>query len=96
MLLHIPHDTMDKFIKIIQDKSENIHCYILNPNIDDLIDANIFKLQHGNETLLFHYGIDNWNMILILEMFLYFVNQPYLIKYLLMTVKISVSKVKII
>lgn len=68
-LFHIPHDTMDKFIKIIQDKSENIHCYILNPNIDDLIDANIFKLQHGNETLfvpLWHrqleYDIDSRNI----------------------------------
>ena len=72
-LFHVPHDYMDKFAQIIKCKCDHAICYILNPNIDDLINANVYKLEHEQETLfvpLWHshleYDINNETNIFVL------------------------------
>tara|TARA_B100000035_G_C20975772_1_gene543091 strand:- start:361 stop:1236 length:876 start_codon:yes stop_codon:yes gene_type:complete len=71
-IFHISHEVMEKFIQVIQNKSEYIDCYIVNPNIDDLLDANVYKLIHKGETLfvpLWHhhleYEIDSKTIIVL-------------------------------
>ena len=71
-IFHIPQEVMEKFMQIIQNKSENIDCYIVNPNIDDLLNANVYKLEYNNEILfvpLWHnhleYEIDSKTIIVL-------------------------------
>jgi hypothetical protein len=49
-LFHIPNDYMDKFLQIIKTKCDHAICYVLNPNLNDLINAHVYKLEHENET----------------------------------------------
>jgi hypothetical protein len=71
-IFHISQDVMEKIMKIIQNKSEYIDCYIVNPNIDDLLNANVYKLIYKGETLfvpLWHqhleYEIDSKTIIVL-------------------------------
>ena len=51
-VLHITSETLELVSILIKEKYKNDSIYILNPNIDDLLEYNIYKLYVNNELYL--------------------------------------------
>ena len=51
-IFHIQNEYLDKLFDIIQSKKDECIYYTLNPTLNDLLKANIYKLQHNNDTYL--------------------------------------------
>lgn len=56
-LLGIDQDTLEKFREIMKEKIENDELVILNPSLDNLLDSEIYILNHSGET----YYIPLWH-----------------------------------
>ena len=56
-LLGIDEDTLEKFREIMKEKIENDELVILNPSLDNLLDSEIYILNHCEET----YYIPLWH-----------------------------------
>jgi len=51
-ILHLSQDILDDIRKIVIQKYENVEIYKLNPNINDLLNNNLYKLYVNNELFL--------------------------------------------
>jgi DnaJ-domain-containing protein 1 len=52
VILHVSQETIDAVKQIILEKFKNDQVYILNPNINDLFENNIYKITVSNKTYL--------------------------------------------
>jgi curved DNA-binding protein CbpA len=51
-ILHLSDDTLDEIREIVIQKYDNVEIYKLNPNINDLLNNNVYKLYVKNELYL--------------------------------------------
>jgi hypothetical protein len=51
-ILHLSQDTLDEIREIVIQKYDNVEIYKLNPNINDLLNNNVYKLYVKNELYL--------------------------------------------
>jgi hypothetical protein len=51
-ILHLSQDTLDEIREIVIQKYDNVEIYKLNPNINDLLNNNVYKLYVNNELFL--------------------------------------------
>jgi hypothetical protein len=51
-ILHLNNDLLDKVRDIIQNKYDNVEIYKLNPNINDLLECNFYKLYIESQLYL--------------------------------------------
>jgi hypothetical protein len=51
-ILHLSQDTLDEIREIVIQKYDNVEIYKLNPNINDLLNNNVYKLYVNDELFL--------------------------------------------
>ena len=56
-ILYIPSSTVEKIKNIINEKMENDHIIILNPQLEDLFHDNVYILEFEEENIMFRYGM---------------------------------------
>ena len=56
-VLHVPEAVIDELKRVVVEKFQNDHVYILNPTLQDLYDGNVYKLVVNEKT----YYVPLWN-----------------------------------
>jgi curved DNA-binding protein CbpA len=72
--LHLSQDVLLNIREIVEKKYDNVEIYKLNPNIDDLLNNNLYKLYINNELLIVplwhnecYFDISNCEIMVICE-----------------------------